>query len=493
MKIKHPAEAMLRAAAQLQHAGRTAESISAYEQILARWPDLADAWYNLAYQLRLVGRFEHALAAYRNALDRGISRPEEIRLNRSVIYSEDLRDDAAAGKELDAALKLRPGFVPALFNLASLRENRGKRDEARALYAAVLDHDPSHSEALARYAGTQAAWEADSPLIDRLAAAMDRPHGTPAEKASLGFALGGALDRIAHYDRAFAVYERANRESRKSAPPSPYDRTAHEAFVNQIIRAFPSDGRRHPRPSVRPPPIFICGMFRSGSTLVEQILAAHRRVTAGGELELLPKLAQSAFAPFPSSMERVTEAQLERHATAYLQRLHTLFPNADVLTDKRPENFLYIGLIKALFPDALIVNTVRHPLDNCLSIYFLHLSHSMGYALDLMDTAHHYREYRRLMAHWKSLYGSAIFDFDYDAYVREPEVWTRKLLDFCGLDWNETCLAFHQNDNEVRTASAWQVREPLYSRASGRWRNYERQLLPVREYLADLLPDNQDR
>jgi hypothetical protein len=113
----------------------------------------------------------------------------------------------------------------------------------------------------------------------------------------------------------------------------------------------------------------------------------------------------------------------------------------------------------------------------------------MGYALDLMDVAHHYRQYRRLMAHWKALYGEDILDFDYDAFVREPRVSVERLIAFLGLDWNEECLAFHRRSNVVKTASVWQVREPLYQRASGRWRNYTRQLAPVREALADLIED----
>ena len=112
-------------------------------------------------------------------------------------------------------------------------------------------------------------------------------------------------------------------------------------------------------------------------------------------------------------------------------------PDAAVVTDKRPDNFLYVGLIKSLFPDARIVHTTRDPLDNCLSVHFLHLDHAMGYALDLMDTAHYYRQYRRLMAHWKSLYGDDILDFDYDTFVRDPGPAVERLLAFCGLDWEE--------------------------------------------------------
>ena len=163
--------------------------------------------------------------------------------------------------------------------------------------------------------------------------------------------------------------------------------------------------------------------------------------------------------------------------------LARLFPHGERVTDKRPDNFLYIGLIKSLFPDAKIVHTVRDPLDNCLSIYFLHLDHGMSYALDLADIAHYYAQYRRLMAHWKTLYGADIFDLDYDALVREPRPAIERLTQFCGLEWEEACLSFEQAARAVKTASVWQVRERLYQRSSGRWRNYAAHIAPLQTYL----------
>jgi len=230
-------------------------------------------------------------------------------------------------------------------------------------------------------------------------------------------------------------------------------------------------------------------MFRSGSTLTEQVLAAHSDVTAGGEIGFVPALVRSELAPFPGRIAQVSAAELEALAARYLAELAKLFPGARHVTDKRPDNFLHIGLIKTLFPNAKIIHTTRNALDNCLSVFFLHLDHSMGYALDLLDTAHYYREYRRLMAHWRTLYGDDILDFDYDAFVRAPRPAVERLLQFCGLEWQEQCMAFEQVENAVKTASVWQVREPLYQRSSGRWRNYARHLDPLRHDLADVLDE----
>ena len=263
-----------------------------------------------------------------------------------------------------------------------------------------------------------------------------------------------------------------------------YDRDEHERFVDALIATFSTAQRPvEPIPS-SVQPIFVCGMFRSGSTLIEQVLAGHPRVAAGGEIDFLPTAVRAELAPFPASMSRTTPRQLADLATRYLDTLARLHPGAELVVDKRPDNFLYIGLIKTLFPDARIVHTTRDPLDNCLSIYFLHLDHGMAYALDLMDIGHYYRQYRRLMAHWKALYGDDILDVDYDAFVREPRPAVERLLEFCGLDWSDRCLSFHEHDNAVKTASVWQVRQPLYQHASGRSRAFARQLEPLAEYLS---------
>jgi len=486
----HPAQPMLRTAMSLLQAGRVPESIAAYEQILARWPGLADAWYNLGYQLRLVGRYEDALAAYQRALDNGISRPEEILANRSAIYSENLRRDDAAEAELRKALSLKRDYIPALLNLAGLRENSGDREEARMLYGKVLTLDPSHGAALARYAGTQKAWTPDDPLLPRLRTAAASARTAPADRASLLFALGQALDASGAFKEAFEAYAAANRESAKLASASgiAYDRAKMERLVDDLIAACPAR-RDAPPAGTAPKPIFICGMFRSGSTLAEQVLSAHPRVTAGGELEIVPTLALREVTPFPAALAHMSAEHCNRLAGQYLQAVRALFPGADLLTDKRPDNFLYIGLIKAMFPDARIVNTTRHPVDNALSVFFLHLGHQFSYGFDLLDTAHFYRQYRRLMDHWRRLYPDDIFDFDYDAFVQSPRAQTDALLRFCDLEWDDACLAFHANAGQVRTASAWQVREPLHSRSSGRWKNYAQQLAPLREALGDLLPD----
>ena len=482
------AAAQLREARELGRRGRLAEAIEAYCGVLARWPQLANAWYNLAKLQRRNRQFTEALASYQQAIDRGAAEPEEIHLNRGVILSDDLRRDDAAERELEAALALKPGYVPAQFNLANLHEDRGRRAAALELYRAILERDPRNVEALARCANATPIHDPAHELIGRLRSALADP-GTPVSgRASLGFALGQALDRCGLYEEAFEAYRSANRCSRDSAPAGNgrYDAPAQERLTNQLMSVFSAASREAaPRAAAAgaPSPIFICGMFRSGSTLAEQILAGHPRVTPGGELDLLPHLVETRLQPFPEAMSRETPESLAGLAQRYLTALAGLFPGAEWVTDKRCENFLLVGLIKTLFPAAKILHTTRDALDNCLSIYFLHLDQRFGYALDLMHIGHYYRQYLRIMAHWKTLYGDDLVEVDYDALVRDPRRVAARALEALGLEWDDRCLAPPPADRAIKTASVWQAREPVHRNSSGRSRHYQRQLAPLRAYL----------
>ncbi|TAJ60190.1 sulfotransferase [Brevundimonas sp.] len=474
------AEALMALASRLRAAGRADEAAQAYRQLLAIRPDLPDSWFNLALMERQCGRFEAALKAYDEALRRGVSGPEEAWLNRGVIHADDLGRPDLALADLEAALAVAPDWPPALLNLGNLHEDMGRRDEAAAAYARALAAAPGHPVALARAAGLARLTGPEDPVIADLRSAVDRPDLHPDDRAELGFALGRALDQVGAFDDAFAAYAAANAASRAADPErARYDRGAHERFIDSLIAAFP--GPATPADGVEAGPIFICGLFRSGSTLIEQILSGHSRVTGGGELGLVPGLAR-AIAGYPLTMATAGPDAIAQLRGLYLGGLETARPGADVVTDKRPDNFLRIGLIKAMFPNARIVHTVRQPLDVILSNWFLHLDRSMAHALDLEDLAHWHGQYERLMAHWKALYPD-ILDLDYDALVLEPRPAVERLLAWCGLDWEEAVLDFHKAAAPVRTASVWQVREPLYRRSSGRWRNYERHLDGVRAAL----------
>jgi len=490
MSVSESGEEMLAAATALEREGRVLEAIAAYEQLLEFWPGLPDSWYNLARLQRQTGQYSRALASYQEALERQVTQPEEVHLNRGVIFSDCLRQYEAAERELAQALALNPAYVPALVNLANLHEDLGRRDLAAAVYEQMLRLDPENPQALARYAGLKVFSDIEDPFIGRLRDALAKPEMVSADRANVGFALGRALDGCAAYDAAFEAYRAANRHSRESAGSAfrDYNLDLEERYVDRLIAAFPArarfDAPRMITPRTSPPqPIFICGMFRSGSTLTEQLIAGHPQAMAGGEIDFLPRAVASRLAPFPESMASLSPLLLETLAAEYLDLLNDSFPDPAYAKDKRADNSLLIVVIKILFSNAKIIHTTRDALDNCLSIYFLHLDQTMSYALDLMDIGHHYRQYLRLMMHWKSLYAEDILDVNYDDLVKDPRPVVEQVLSFAGLNWDERCLSVPRAGRAVKTASAWQVREPLYQHSSGRARNYQRQLSALLDYL----------
>lgn len=469
-------------------AGRWDEAASAYRGILASHPDHADAWFNLGYVLRRLGHFEQALDSYATALRYRVQQPEVAHLNRAAILADHLHRDDEAEIELRAALALAPGHPPALLNLGNLHEERGERAAAIDCYRLLLASERADAaayalDATARLLQLEPPTDLHDPLLARARSAASMPSGDddPA-RATLLFSLGRACDALGEVDEAFAAFTAGKQLAHRGHRP--YDPANDRARTQALIRSTSGKEPVSATSMPLPEPLFVCGMFRSGSTLLEQVLAAHPAVAAVGELDLLPRLAASRLAPFPSSLAMLDAANCAALAADYHTSLCAKLPpggeGCRYATDKRPDNYLLIGLVKRLFPRAKILHTRRHPLDNALSIHMQYLNpRTFDYAGSLTGIGHHYGEYRRLIAHWKTLYPDDILDFDYDAFVAAPEAVLRPLLDFLELPWHSGCLDFHQLRNRVRTASYWQVRRPLYAEASGRWRRYRHHLDPL--------------
>ncbi len=463
------------------------EAIAAYRAVLADAPNLPDSWYNLGWLLRRAGDPSAAIAAYERALALNISGPEEVFLNKGVIFADDLLDPARAQEAYRAALAINPRYGNARFNLANTLEDLGDREGAASEYRMLLQQAPGEPEPLARLANLSKISSPGDPLVVQLQSALARTELPASARASLGFALGRLLDQAGAYDHAFEAFKDANAQSLASRDPKQpgYDPARQDALV-AALTSLPAPAPIAPASAGSLSPVFILGQFRSGSTLLEQVLSAHSAVTTGGELPLLGMIAARDLRPYPQSLADLTTEQAAALHDAYLSGVALRLPGASgIITDKRPDNFYHIGLILRLFPDARILHTVRDPRDTCLSNYFLHLSHAQPHAIDLSHLGHQYRAYERLMAHWKSIAPDNILDVDYDALVRSPEPEIQKVLAFLNLPFDAACLDFHNSRTPVKTASVWQVREPLYQQSSGRWRNYESHLEPLLEALND--------
>lgn len=468
-------------AAALLQARRFPEAIDAYRALLAQAPDRPDDWFNLAYLLRATRQFEDALAAYAEAIARGVRGAEEAHVNRAVILSDHLFRMDDAEQELLAALAIAPNFLIAWNNLGQLREDRDDRAGARVAYQGALAVAPNDGRAHARLAAID-VFEGDAAgVVARLKSPLSASHN-PADLAELTFAMANARDAAGDYAGAFADFQRANALAGQLAPVR-YDPAAQDRLIDQIIAAFPVPIEKVDPVAPVPEPLFICGMFRSGSTLCEQLLARHSAITPGGELEIIPALAANALSPYPMAAAALPVERIVELRRAYLGETRALFPTASIVTDKRPDNFLHIGLIKTLFPTARIVHTVRDAVDNILSVFFLHFADSVTYGSRIEDIVHYYRGYRRLMAHWQRLYPD-IITVEYEAVVGAPEATLKSLLAALDLDWETGCDPMRAVASDVRTASAWQVRQPIHQRSAGRWRNYAPQIAGLREALA---------
>jgi tetratricopeptide (TPR) repeat protein len=444
-------------------------SISQYERQLSIEPGNANARFNLALLYKMARRYAESLAAYEKAIETGIDHVEEVYSNMGVLYSE-LRQGDKAREMYEKSLQIDPKYIPALFNLAALFEETGERQPAVDLYRRILTIDPTYWDALSRLAYAQRARTADDETIGSLRTAL-RTAVDPIVREGLHYALGKSLDDAGQYGAAYAAYKAANDSARSRHQP--YDRRAAEQAVSMMMELFTRDWITRAETSSDAEPIFICGMFRSGSTLTEQILAAHPLVEAGSELDILPWLLTRRLTPFPERLAGISGNELRPVADEYLSRVQELFPGAGNVTDKRPDNFLHLGLVRAMFPKARIIHTRRDLRDNCLSLYFQQFGAELSYATDLGDIAHYYRQQESLMTHWRRLLGDNIFTIDYDELVRDPEPVLRSLLRFLRLPWDDSCLEFEKARSLVKTASIWQVREALHTRSSGRWQNYE--------------------
>jgi tetratricopeptide (TPR) repeat protein len=452
-------------------AGEVAQAIDAFEASLAIDPDQPDAWFNLAWAQRASRQFDAALDSYARAIAAGDPHPEQALLNRATILSDHLFRPAAAMAELEQALRANPGFLPAWLNLGNLHEDLGDPAAARKAYGAVLTRAPGNARAHARLAAIEVATGAAGPAIARLKAVV--PQATDvAHRAELLFALGNALDATGETTDAFQAIEAANWIARALAPHR-YDALAHERHIDALIAGYRVRAEASPAgaPAPEQTPIFICGMFRSGSTLAEKILGQHRAITPGGELETIPAIVQT-LQPYPAAALALSPDAIAELRARYLADL----PGEGWVTDKRCDNFLHIGLIKTLFPEARIIHTRRNVLDTLLSTYFLQFGDGVVYGSDLLEAAHYYVQYARLMAHWRALYGADIIDLDYDALVVDPHAAVSAVLDALGLPWDAACLGEPNAPLAVRTASAWQVRRPIHRHSLHRWQRYRAQL-----------------
>ncbi|WP_406828168.1 tetratricopeptide repeat-containing sulfotransferase family protein [Microbulbifer sp. ARAS458-1] len=463
-----------------QSLGDLEKAIFGYQMFLGRVPDRPNSVYNLAYLLKQVGKLHEALTWYKKSLAMGISGEEEVYTNMGVILSE-LRREPEARDCYHKALEIRDDYLPAILNLAALFEEAGDQKAAATLYGKALVVDAKCVLAMCRLAYLTTADHSGEPLIHSISTMLKNSWLTKSESEELNFSLGKLLDDCGEYEGAFSRYSEANRLGQSRF--SPYQKNVQSQYIDNLISSFSGDVLSVVGDSPDRAPIFICGMFRSGSTLVEQVLSGHSDITSGGELEFFPRLVAGLGDRYPGKLESLGVGFYQKVGRDYLDFLSDRFAVGSIVTDKRPDNFLHVGLIKRALPNARFIWTRRGLLDNCLSVYFQQLGGGMNYSVDLDAIGHFYVEQERLMHYWQSLFPGSILEVGYESLVMSPEKEVRRILDFLGVAWEEGCLEFQRRNNYVKTASVWQVRNALHTGSIGRFKNYQPYISVLNKYL----------
>lgn len=469
------------------------QALPAFERALALAPNHPDALNNMAQALRRLSRFDQARTLLERlvAVRPGVAQPLRA-LGEVQVKTGDV---TGAIESFQQALELDREDARTRLGLGDAYESAGRFPQARMQYEAILRRQPASPLALARLL-QQREGEIDPARVERAKALADDPATPEDGRIRLHVALGYHYDRCGDHPRAFSHLRRGYDAE---AAREPFDAEGYERAIERIVetldRDFFSDAPDSGVDSERP--VFVVGMPRSGTTLTEQILASHSRVAAGGELSMLLKVSWQIGElsrdrrPYPEGLRSTGRMALRRMARHYLEQLDRVSTTAERVTDKLPFNFMHLGVIALLFPNARVIHCRRHPLDNCLSCYFTSFADQIRFANRLDTLGRYYLAYDRLMRHWHEVLPIEILDLQYESLVDDTEHQVRGLLAHCGLPWEDACLEFHRTERGVRTPSRWQVRQPIYRGSVQRWRNYAEELRPLRRVLAPLLPPDE--
>jgi Flp pilus assembly protein TadD len=471
----------------LNYLGAALGSLGQYRQAESHFrhaieidPNYPEAHCNLGAALRATAQLENAQQALKTALRLRPDYPDALTHLGLILLALGRTTDAR--RSLERASRLVPNNTATLMGLTELARMDGRFKEAETILKRVLKIDQHCSSALASLASLRKQTTADGGWLQQAEQMLAGPL-TPLAEVNLRFAVGKYFDDVGEFACAFANYQRGNQILKGNA--SQYDHDAHTRFVDDLIRVYvPGRVAAHVenphRQAASMKPVLVVGMPRSGTSLVEQIIASHPAARGAGELQFWTAAMREHEATvrcdFPD------EALRHELGAAYLSVLNRLRGDAACVIDKAPVNADYLGIIHAALPQARFVYMQRDPIDTCLSCYFQQFSAGMKFSMDLTDLARYYRQHQRLMSHWRAILPpQTLLNVPYAELVANPTEWIRKILDFIGLEWNERCLNFHSTRRPVATASAWQVRQKIYSSSVQRWRHYQEFIGPLLE------------
>jgi tetratricopeptide (TPR) repeat protein len=444
-------------------------------------------WRGLSQTLVDLGRLPEAEAAVRHLLKIESENTQNwVLLAR--IYTRLMRQEDAL-VAFEEAARRNPTEVRLRLSIGHLHKTLGNRRECEQAYKDCLQMEPKFGEAYWSLADLKNYVFSDAEIA-AMQALLSGDAGDDDDQAQLHFALGRALEHKTQYPAAFAHYEIGNRRRRRSVP---FSIENFESKTRRVRGCFDAAffAQRAGVGCTDPSPIFVVGLPRSGSTLVEQILASHSSVEGTFELPNVLTMVREfdhsnpEHDAYPESVRVAPRELFAGLGRRYLEETAPIRSGRARFIDKMPNNFSHVGLIHTILPNATLVDVRRHPMDSCFSTYKQYFAEGQSFSYDLEDLGRYYRCYLSLMDHWDEVLPGKVLHLSYEALVREPEVNIRRLLTHCGLAFEPSCLAFHETKRSVRTASAEQVRQPLYASGVGYWKHFERELEPLRRALGD--------
>ena len=478
---EHPrnVDAMRQLAAIAAGAGRADEAERLLERAISIAPDFLSAILDLGRLRKEQDRFAEALESFDRAIALEPDNPQPHFWRGATLAPASFTYEAIAAYE--KCLELKPSHVGALLGRGHLLKGVGRYQEAVASYDACIRERPDSGEAYWSLANLKTYRFSDAVVAEM----EGRVRGTGLSvqsEVNFLFALGKAYEDRSDYERAWAYYQEGNAKQRAEVA---YDPVQTEAANDRLIATFSGDflASRAGVGLPDPAPIFIIGLPRSGSTLLEQILASHSQVEGTGELPYVPRVANSLNSNradginYPEAVRELGLANFRSLGEDYLAyaRQHRRSDTPRFI-DKMPNNFPQVGFISLILPTARIIDARRHPLDACLGCYRQLFAKGQNFTYDLTEIGEYYLQYQRMMDHWAAVLPGRVLTVQYEEVVADFENQVRRLLEFCGLPWEDACLRFYENERPIRTPSAEQVRQPIYDRSVGYWRNYAQYL-----------------
>ena len=443
-----------------------------YKRAIELNNDFPEAIHELATIYKITSRFKEAIDLYNRCLKLRPEYPAAL-YNLAMVYYELGCPDRALPL-FNACLELSPNSLLAMSGKATVLERLGQIDESHAILMECIKTPNSIPVASAYSLVASHFNDLTNDAIAYVSRALDETNPSKQDAALLYFLLGKMYEKSKNYDKSFLCFKRGNYELSNS-----FDIDAHNNTINNIKKIFAA-GKSFPKSGdCRTKNIFIVGMPRSGTSLVEQILDSHSECHGAGELTFISDIANNSHEfvsndlVYPDIVPLLDEVNIKELSRLYSSRLNVLDSDSSVVIDKMPANFLYLGLIEILFPEAKILHCTRNPMDNCLSCFFTNFGERLAYTNNLEILGEYYKSYANLMDFWKSHLDISILDVNYEDLVANQEAVSREILDFCDLDWDPECLNYFENDRIVRTASYDQVRKPIYTKSIGRWKRYK--------------------